>query len=101
MHSKINATGQLHIAFAALSSLTSMLAVLLVGLWLRGIPMLRSYGTYSLATVVLIFMTGGLSAVVIAIGGTGGGFLERFTIDSLLQRLLAIALACTAFLRMR
>jgi hypothetical protein len=92
MNSKIEITGMFHIALAALSSLTSMLSVLPVGLWLRSIPTLRTYGAYSLATVAFIFLTGGASAAVIATQGAAGGLLERLTIGGFLQWLIVLAL---------
>jgi hypothetical protein len=65
---------------------------LLVGLWLRAIPSLQTYGTCSLASVAFIFITGGLSAAAIATGGSIGGLLERLTIGGFLHWFLVLAL---------
>jgi hypothetical membrane protein len=42
--SQITSTGTMHITLASISSLTTMLAMLLLGLWFRVIPDLRSTG---------------------------------------------------------
>ena len=56
-------TGATHIALAGLSSLATAVTILLMGLWFEKISGLRSYGTYSFITAVIIFITGGASSV--------------------------------------
>jgi Protein of unknown function (DUF998) len=87
----ISSTGMLHIVFAGLSSLTSMLTLLLAGFWFHRSPNLRGYSLYSFISVAAVFVTGGLAALSVANGSPIGGLLERLTIGGFLQWLLVIA----------
>jgi hypothetical protein len=88
----ISATGTMHIVFASLSSLTTMLTILLMGFWFRGSPRMHKYGLYSYITLGVVFITGGLAAMNIATGGPIGGLMERITIGGFLQWLFVVAL---------
>lgn len=90
--SMATATGSMHIVLASLSSLTTMLAMLFVGLWFRVIPSLRGYGIYSFVSLGIVFVSGGLAASTIAHPGPINGLIERITIFGFIQWLLVIGL---------
>jgi hypothetical protein len=92
MSTTITGTGTLHIVFAGLSSLTTMLTILLMGFWFRNSPRLRGYGIYSFITVIAVFLSGGLAAISVANNSPVGGLVERITIGGFLQWLFIIAL---------
>ncbi len=85
-------TGTVHIALAGLSSLTTMLAMLFIGLWLSASPSLRGFGWYSFVSVTLVFVSGGMAAATIAHPGPFNGLIERITIGGFLQWLVVIGL---------
>jgi hypothetical membrane protein len=85
-------TGATHIVLAGLSSLATAVTILLMGVWFRKVPGLRGYGTYSLTTVVIIFITGGLAAWAVPTNNPFAGILERLVIGAFLQWLVVIAL---------
>jgi len=87
----ISPTGTLHIVFAALSSLTTMLTLLFLGLWFRVNPPWRGLGTYSLLSVLFVFVSGGFAAYSVANQLPFAGLVERLTIGGFLQWLLVIA----------
>jgi len=91
--SAISTTGLLHIVFAGLSSLSSMLAVLLGGLWLKSSPRWACLGRYSLWSVGAIFVSGGLAALLVARHSELGGLVERLTIGGFLQWVLVLGWA--------
>jgi hypothetical membrane protein len=88
----ITSTGTMHIILAGLSSLTTMLSMLLLGLWFRKQPGLQSYGLYSFISVAFVFIFGGLAAVTGANRSPILGITERLTIGAFLQWLFVIAL---------
>jgi hypothetical membrane protein len=92
MDAPISSTGMLHIVFAGLSALTTMLAILLMGFWFRNIPGERGYGLYSFISVGVVFLSGGLAAASIASQSSAGGLIERITIGGFLQWLFILAL---------
>jgi hypothetical membrane protein len=85
-------TGATHIVLAGLSSLATAVTILLMGVWFRKVPGLRGYGTYSLTTVVIIFITGGLAAWAVPTNNPFAGIFERLVIGAFLQWLVVIAL---------
>jgi hypothetical membrane protein len=92
LSAQITSTGVMHIVLAGLSSLTTMLAMLLMGFWFNATPRLRAYGVYSFVSVAVVFVFGGLAA---ATGGSQNpltGLIERVTIGGFLQWLFVIAL---------
>jgi hypothetical membrane protein len=88
----ITSVGTMHIVFAGLSSLTTMLAILLMGFWFRDSERLHGYGMYSFFSVAAVFLSGGLAAYSVATQSPVAGLLERITIGGFLQWLLVIAL---------
>ena len=86
----VGASGSLHIVFAGLSALTSMLALLLMGFWFRRGPHQPGLGWYSFASVAVVFVSGGLSAATVASQSPIGGLLERITIGAFLQWVVVI-----------
>ncbi len=90
--SEATAIGKLHIVFAGLSALTSLLAILLVGLWFRSVPYLRRYSVYSFISVLVVFVAGGLAAASVATHSPIGGLIERVTIGGFVQWVFVIAL---------
>jgi len=92
MSAAITSTGIMHIVFAGLSSLTTMLAILLMGFWFRNNQPLRGYGLYSFISVAAVFLSGGFAAFSVATQSPIGGLVERITIGGFLQWLFIIAL---------
>ncbi len=86
-------TGTIHIILAALSSLTTMGTMLLVGLWFRSIPGLTGYAWYSLISLVVVFVSGGLAAYTGATNSPYAGLMERITIGGFLQWMLILSIA--------
>lgn len=93
----ITSTGTMHIVLAGLSSLTTMLSMLLMGFWFRTQPGLRSYGRYSFISVAVVFVFGGLAAVMGVNSSPIVGIMERITIGGFLQWLFIIALKLYSF----
>ena len=91
MGAQISATGSMHIVFASLSSLTTMLAILLMGFWFRSSPGLKRYGVYSFISVLVVFLAGGVAAASIANSSPIGGLAERITIGGFLQWVFVVA----------
>lgn len=85
-------TGAMHIVLAGLSSLTTMGAILLVGLWFRRVPGLVGYAWYSLISLVVVFIFGGLSAYTGATNSPISGLMERITIGGFLQWMLVLGI---------
>lgn len=92
MKSAISSTGAMHIVFAGLSSLTTMLAILFMGFWFRNSQTMRRYGLYSFMSVAAVFLSGGFAAFSVATQSPIGGLVERITIGGFLQWLFIIAL---------
>ena len=77
--------GTLHIAFAGLASLLTILAIALVAAWALGRPALRRFGWYSVATLVVIAVFGPITAVATAGLWPTMGLLERIPIFGFVQ----------------
>ena len=92
MSAAITSTGKMHIVFAGLSSLATMLAILLMGFWFRNNQPLRGYGLYSFISVAVVFLSGGFAAFSVATQSPIGGLVERITIGGFVQWLFIIAL---------
>ncbi len=88
----ITSTGAMHIIFAGLSSLTTMIAILLLGFWFKNSQHLRRYGLYSFFSVSAVFLTGGLAAFSVATQSPVAGLVERITIGGFIQWVFVIAL---------
>ncbi len=74
--------GTMHIVMASVASLGTMIAVLMLGLWFRNTAELKGYSTYSLISVAVIFVSGGLTAAAMANSYPLFGLLERITIGT-------------------
>jgi len=74
--------GTMHIVMASVASLGTMVAVLMLGLWFRNTAELKGHSTYSLISVAVIFISGGLTAAAMAKGYPLFGLLERITIGT-------------------
>ncbi len=85
-------TGSMHIVLAGISSVTSMLALLLLGLWLWVIPALHRYSVYTFISLAVIFVAGGIAATTIAHPTPYSGLMERITIGAFIQWLFVIGL---------
>jgi len=84
--------GTMHIVMASVASLGTMVAVLMLGLWFRNTTDLKSYTAYSLISVVVIFVSGGLTAAAMAKGYPLFGLLERITIGTFIMWMFIIGL---------
>jgi hypothetical membrane protein len=84
--------GAMHIVFAGLSSLATMIAILLMGFWFRNGQRLRGYASFSFLSVTFVFLTGGFAAYSVANQSPIAGLLERLTIGGFLLWILVIAL---------
>jgi len=65
---------------AGVASLGTMLAVLFLALWFRNMPGLNGYFAYSVISVAIIFVSGGLTAAALANHSMLFGMIERITI---------------------
>jgi hypothetical protein len=74
--------GTMHIVMASMASLGTMIAVLMLGLWFRNMAELKGYSIYSLISVAVIFISGGLTAAAMASSYPLFGLLERITIGT-------------------
>jgi hypothetical membrane protein len=92
MAAAITHTGAMHIIFAGLSSLTSILAILFMGFWFRKGQRLHGYGLYSFLSAAAVFLSGGLAAYSVATQSPVAGLIERITIGGFLQWMFLIAL---------
>jgi hypothetical protein len=88
----VTSRGKIHIALAALSSLTTILTMGLLGFWFRTIARWRSYSIYSFISGIIVFISGGLAAYTGATNSRILGIMERITIGGFLQWLFVIAL---------
>ena len=96
----VTATGTAHIVLAGLNSLATMLAMLGVGLWLVARPPARRLGRYTLVSLAVVFVSGGLAAALTAQGSAVAGLLERVTIGAFLQWVAGVAVAQKRGLRL-
>lgn len=84
-------SGKMHIALAGAMSPLTMLAMICAWLGLRTEAVTRKLGVYSLASFVITFVTGGLTAWGVATNSPYGGLLQRLTIGAFLQWVLVMA----------
>jgi hypothetical protein len=84
--------GTVHVVLAGVLSLGTMLAIVCMGLWLRHLPGLRAYWRYSLISLAVVFISGGLGAAAIAAGSSYLGLVERITIGAFIQWVFVMAL---------
>ena len=95
----MSSTGVTHIILAGLSSLTTMVSMLLLGLWLRGSQETRGMGIYSFISVGFVFVTGGITAGMGASHGPVVGLMERLTIGGFMQWLFVLAMRLSGGIR--
>jgi hypothetical protein len=88
----VTVIGTVHVMLAGVLSLGTMQAILCTGLWLRYVPGLRTYWRYSLISLAVIFVSGGLGAAAIATSSPYLGLVERVTIGAFIQWIFVIAL---------
>ena len=72
--------GTMHFVMAGIASLGTMVAVLGIGLWFRNYPEMKGYVLYSIISVLIIFISGGSSAMAMANHSPVFGLIERITI---------------------
>jgi len=84
--------GTMHIVMASVASLGTMVAVSMLGLWFRNMAELKGYSTYSLISVAIIFISGGLTAAALAKGYPLFGLLERITIGTFIVWMFMVGL---------
>jgi hypothetical protein len=73
-------TGIMHFVMAGVAALGTMVAILMLAFWFKNIPALKGYVVYSLISVALIFLSGGLGAAAMANHSPLFGLIERTTI---------------------
>lgn len=73
-------TGIMHFVMAGLAALGTMVAILMLAFWFKNIPALKGYVVYSLISVAVIFLSGGLGAAAMANHSPLFGLIERITI---------------------
>ena len=73
-------TGVMHMVMAGVASLGTMVAILSLALWFRNIPALKGQVAYSMISVAIIFVSGGLTAAAMANHHPLFGLIERITI---------------------
>lgn len=72
--------GTMHFVMAGVASLGTMVAILMLAFWLRNLPDLKGYVAYSFVSVVIVFLSGGMTAAAMANQSPFFGVLERVTI---------------------
>jgi hypothetical protein len=73
-------TGIMHFVMAGVASLGTMVAILMLAVWFKHIPELKSHVVYSMISVAVIFVSGGSSAAAMANHSPFFGLIERITI---------------------
>lgn len=83
--------GTMHIVLAAVCSVLSMVAIVLGGLSFRKSPETKKLAAYSFISFVVVFVTGGMTAISTASNSALGGLFERLTIGAFLQWIFVIS----------
>jgi hypothetical protein len=88
----VTLAGTVHLALAGVVALTSLLAILLIGLSVRNAPGLRGYGAFSLIAAAVALGAGSLTPLAIS-GALSAylGLVERATIGTILLWTLVTA----------
>src|SRR6266508_3435940 len=81
-HDRIATTfaGIMHFVMAGVAALGTMVAILMLAFWFKNISALKGYVVYSLMSVAVIFLSGGLGAAAMANRSPLFGLIERITI---------------------
>jgi hypothetical protein len=85
VNASIGATGFAHIVFAGVSSVTSLLAILLIGHWLSSAANLNWLWRVSVQAAVVVAATGIVTAIAVADRHALAGLAERLTIGAFLH----------------
>ena len=83
-------SGMMHFVMAGIASLGTMVAILIMGFWFKHVPELKSYVKYSLISVAIVFVSGGITAAAVANHSSLFGLLERITIFTFILWLFVI-----------
>jgi hypothetical protein len=78
-------SGILHVVFAGVSSVLTILSIAFVARWALAWSALRGFGRYSVATLVAIAVSGPIAAVATASTWSTMGLLERIPIFGFVQ----------------
>jgi hypothetical protein len=97
--SAITTTGTLHVAFAAVASLLTVVAVALASAWLWRRSGLRALAWYSVGTLLLIVAFGPTTAAATAGSSPFMGLLERITIFSFIAWMVAASVVLARMTR--
>ncbi|MBX3084834.1 MAG: DUF998 domain-containing protein [Anaerolineae bacterium] len=84
-------TGTLHIVFAGIAALSSMIAMLAAAWWFRKQPELKAYVPYTVISFVIMLVSGGFGAGAATSGFSLFGVVERITIGTLIVWLFVIS----------
>ena len=93
----ITTVGGLHIAFAGIASLTTIVATVLAVAWLLARPNARGFSIYSIVSFAVILCSGPITAAQTAANSPQMGLFERITIFTFVIWMLALS----AYLAMR
>jgi hypothetical protein len=72
--------GIMHFVMAGIAALGTMVAILMLAFWFKNISALKGFIVYSLMSVAVIFLSGGLGAAAMANHSSLFGLVERITI---------------------
>lgn len=72
--------GMMHFVMAGVASLGTMVAILMLAFWFKQVPELKSHVPYSIISVAVVFVSGGVSAAAMANHHPLFGLIERITI---------------------
>lgn len=84
--------GTMHFVMAGITSFGTMVAILLLAFWFKSFPPLKSYVIYSWISVMIIFISGSLTAAALASHHPLFGLIERITILTFTLWLFVIGL---------
>jgi hypothetical protein len=90
-NASIGATGVAHIVFAGISSITSLLAIVLIGRWLSRTTRSTRLWQFSVLSAVVVVATGIVAGVSVANRYSFAGLAERLTIGAFLLWQVAAA----------
>lgn len=82
--------GTMHLVMAGIASLGTMVAIVFLALWFRNFSDLKGYVAFSWISVVIIFISGGLSAAAMANHHPLFGLIERVTIGTFILWLFVV-----------
>lgn len=85
----VTSTGTLHIVFAGLASLLTVIAIVMIAAWALRRPSLRNLGKYSAVTAAVIVVSGPIAAIATANLWSTMGLIERVPIFGFIQWLVA------------